>query len=157
MNEKFLWLIANNYDNLSEWKTVAITGLGLQLSDVQTIEARYLIADGLKECFYQCLLKWRVKEPENCYLNYFLGVILLVKLKKSSDMVNNLRDNVLNASAEPKVHQENASSRLRFYLNSLAKNKTTAINENKLKVNYYFKRKLKLLNFSNYCLSSIKD
>jgi hypothetical protein len=138
MNEKFLWLIANNYDNLSEWKSVAITGLTLQLSDIQNIEARHLIADGLKECFYQCLLKWRVKEPENCYLNYFLGVILLSKLNKSCEMVNSLRDNILNASKESKLHEEKAISRLRFYLTSLVNKKTTAINENKLKVNYCF-------------------
>lgn len=133
MNEKFLWLIANNYDNLSEWKAVAINGLGLQLSDTQNIEARNLIADGLKECFYQCLLKWRVKEPENCYFNYFLGVILLSKLNKPCEMVYSLRDNILNASKATKLHEENAISRLRFYLTSLVNKKTTAINENKLK------------------------
>ena len=125
MNEKVLWLISNHYDNLNEWKSVAINGLGLQLGDVQTIQARHLIADGLKECFYQCLLKWRVKEPENCYLNYFLAVVLLAKLKKPLEMVNSLRDNILKNSQEPHV-DNTAANRLRFYLTSLATKKTTA-------------------------------
>ena len=42
----------------------------LSEQELLVIEAKYLMKDSLKECFYQMLLKWRLKEPENCYLEY---------------------------------------------------------------------------------------
>jgi hypothetical protein len=36
------------------------------------IESMYLNKDGLRECFYQMLLKWRLRSPENCNFAYLL-------------------------------------------------------------------------------------
>ncbi len=38
------------------------------------IETKYTV-DGIKECFYQMLLKWRLKSPENCNLQYLMAVL----------------------------------------------------------------------------------
>ena len=61
--------MTENAETLANWK---LTGKLLNLSEQEllVIEAKYLMKDSLKECFYQMLLKWRLKEPENCYLEY---------------------------------------------------------------------------------------
>lgn len=130
MNEKYLWLIANNYSNLAEWKSVSLE-LGLDKSDLQIIQARYLISDGLKECFYQCLLKWRLKEPEHCYLGYFLN-ILRFKLDKSNEEIFKLKEAILAESSRQVSHK--STTMLKFYLSNLEQKKQTKLNESRLKM-----------------------
>ncbi len=72
MNERDLWILACEYPALSEWKKVAIDCLDLDGNDLFNIECKYLIRDGIKECFYQSLLLWRLRDPENCNKSYFL-------------------------------------------------------------------------------------
>lgn len=111
LDEKYLWLITSKYERLNEWKLISIA-LGLEISDVQIIQAKYLISDGLKECFYQCLLKWRLKQPEHCYLDYFLN-ILKHKLNKSNEFIMNLKQQLANTSTQT------ANDMLQLYLTSL--------------------------------------
>ena len=92
LTEKQLWIITNNYENLSDWKRICLT-LGLTAQDVQCIESQYLQYEGLKECFYQSLLRWRMREPENCYLAYFNQVLafrLGVDSRQTSRLANEL-------------------------------------------------------------------
>jgi hypothetical protein len=92
MSEYHLWLITNSYDNLLEWKDLAAS-LGLSQQEIQLIESRFINRDGLKECFYQTLLKWRIKEPENCtFANFFQ--ILSVRLSKNADFLASLTKSV---------------------------------------------------------------
>ena len=86
LDERQLWLIANEYDKpLSEWKLVA-EALGVSEQDVECIE--HVHARAPKECLYQTLLKWRLREPDNCQLAYLSRVLAnAAQLHKSSELV----------------------------------------------------------------------
>ncbi len=89
LNERHLWLLTNTYDNLDEWKMLAVR-LGLTKQDIDVIEFSYSSSfDGLRECFYQCLLKWRLIQPENCYFT-FLCKIIQTKFEKTKEFIENL-------------------------------------------------------------------
>lgn len=47
----------------------------LNNQEILMIESKYMTKDGLKECFYQMLLKWRLHSPENCNFAYLLKII----------------------------------------------------------------------------------
>lgn len=97
LNEKHLWMITNEYENLEEWKQLA-KHLSLTEHDTQIIETKYLARDGLNECFYQCLLKWRLKQPENCTFNY-LASVLSKKFQKSKNFIKKLNPRYPNTKA----------------------------------------------------------
>ena len=128
MNEKCLWSIANHYDNLNEWKKISII-LGLEICDVQMIQAKYLISDGLKECFYQSLLKWRLKEPENCYLNYFLNK-LYMNLNKTFDFINKLKDDI----TSKKTKNKTIFNMFQFYLTGLERKYEICLDKKKVSI-----------------------
>ncbi len=89
LTERHLWLLTNAYDNLAEWKLLAMR-LNLTKQDTDVIEFNYSSSlDGLRECFYQCLLKWRLIQPENCYFT-FLCKIILNKFEKTNEFIENL-------------------------------------------------------------------
>ena len=129
MNEKHLWLIADSYPNLNEWKEVSLE-LGLESSDIQIIQARYMLSDGLKECFYQCLLKWRLKKPEYCYLNYFLNIIKF-KFNESNEQISKLKEIILTTSSSS---MSQSAAMLKFYLKNLEQKKKSKLNESTLKM-----------------------
>ena len=90
MSEIELWIIAELNDNIENWK---LSGklLGLTDQELLVIESKYLAKDSLKECFYQMLLKWRLKEPENCYLEYLcksleINVNRFISFKQTADV-----------------------------------------------------------------------
>ena len=60
--------------------------MSLTEQELLIIETKYLAKDSLKECFYQMLLKWRLKEPENCYLEH-----LCKKLQMNVNKFNNFK------------------------------------------------------------------
>ncbi len=74
---------------MKEYRDISV-GLGLDENEISIVESKYLARDGLKECFYQCLLTWRLQEPENCTLNYFLQV-LERKVNKSNEFIEQLK------------------------------------------------------------------
>lgn len=100
MNEKDLWNLTNKYSDLSDYKELSL-GLGLEKNDVLIIESKYLSRDGLKECFYQCLLTWRLQMPENCSLEYFIQV-LENNLNKDAEFIQQLTSRVLLESSVAK-------------------------------------------------------
>jgi hypothetical protein len=60
--------------------------LSLTQQELLVIETKYLVKDSLKECFYQMLLRWRLKEPENCYFEFlYKKSTKFIKCKISSD------------------------------------------------------------------------
>lgn len=71
LDDKTLWTICNEYDTLDDWKLLAKC-LGLGNQDILLIEHKY---NDLLECFYQMLIRWRLRQPENCNLNFLLKVI----------------------------------------------------------------------------------
>ena len=102
LGERHLWLLTNAYDNLGEWKTLA-TLLDLSTQDVDLIEFNYLSSvDGLRECFYQCLLKWRLIQPENCHFSYLCKVLTSKKLAKSLSLIERLAQTLLRANEQQK-------------------------------------------------------
>ena len=109
MNEKELWNLTNKYSDLSDYKELSIA-LGLDKNDVSTIESKYLNREGLKECFYQCLLTWRLQRPENCSLEYFVQV-LANKLNKTTEFIKQLTSRILLKSKEDKNKET-----LNFYI-----------------------------------------
>lgn len=78
LDDKALWTITNEYDTLDDWKSLAKC-LGLSNQDILLIEHKY---DDLLECFYQMLIRWRLRQPENCNWNY-LSKIINQKFNKS--------------------------------------------------------------------------
>ena len=50
-----------------EWKAIA-RNLCLSESDIYLFEAKHLYKDGIRECCYQMLLKWRELYPSDCCL-----------------------------------------------------------------------------------------
>lgn len=78
MDDKALWTIANEFDALDDWKSLAKC-LTLSNQDVLLIEHKY---DDLLERFYQMLIRWRLRQPENCNWN-FLSRIIIQKFNKS--------------------------------------------------------------------------
>lgn len=117
LDEKSLWLIANEYDNLLEWKRLAAR-LGLTRQDIQIIESKYLHKDGIVECLYQVLLKWRVREPENSSFAYFKNVLMqsrkLLKNKKEKFFlkIDKIQEN-------NSINNEKNINKLRFYIKLL--------------------------------------
>lgn len=99
MTESELWRLAQKYPDLSEYTLVAVA-LGIDRADIQIIESKYLSRDGLRECFYQCLLTWRLNQPENCTLENFLKV--LITLNKTSEFINNLKQQFESNIVSPK-------------------------------------------------------
>jgi hypothetical protein len=96
LSEIELWYLVELNGNLENWKFI---GKLLSLTDQEllVIESKYLAKDCLKECFYQMLLKWRLKEPENCYLEYLckkleINVNKFVSFKKSVDTDDDLSE-----------------------------------------------------------------
>lgn len=94
LSEIELWYLVELNGNLENWK---FSGKLLNLSDQEllVIESKYLAKDCLKECFYQMLLKWRLKEPENCYLEYLckkleINVNKFISFKNSADTDDDL-------------------------------------------------------------------
>ncbi|CAF0823298.1 unnamed protein product [Brachionus calyciflorus] len=84
LDDKILWIISNEYENLNEWKTLG-NSLGLSAQDILLIEHKY--KNDLLECFYQCLLKWRLRQPENCnwkFLSKFLKLNQSILESKNS-------------------------------------------------------------------------
>lgn len=98
MSEKHLWNLANSYAALNEYKEIAI-GLGVDETDILITESKYLVRDGLKECFYQCLLTWRLNQPENCSLEYFCQV-LKNKLHRDDDQIEKFLKKLTEANSE---------------------------------------------------------
>lgn len=75
LSEKHLWLLTNAYDSLTDWRQLAAM-LQLTKQDIDLIEFNYLKnLDGLKECFYQTLLTWRLQSPENCNFSFLSKVL----------------------------------------------------------------------------------
>ena len=118
MSEASLWRLANEYACLNEWKTLG-TCLGLDDNDICAIESRYLIRDGLKECFYQCMLTWHLRQPENCSLSYFFKV--LKRLNKPIEFIERLEERLINKS----IARTNDSKRM---LEMYAKRVDNAVN-----------------------------
>ncbi|RNA19464.1 hypothetical protein BpHYR1_016507 [Brachionus plicatilis] len=69
LSELSLWKLANRHENLLQWKNLAAE-LGLKKSEIQEIESKFKLKDGLVECLYQVLLKWRLKSPDRCSIKY---------------------------------------------------------------------------------------
>jgi hypothetical protein len=114
MSENSLWLLANEYDDLLEWKTLGAS-LSLSAQDLQQIECKYLSKEGPRECLYQALLKWRLREPENCHLKYFLVDILRNKLSKSEEFLARLSQKL----SKNDDQNESSKKKLNFYLKQL--------------------------------------
>lgn len=95
LSEKHLWLLTNAYDHLSEWKSLAMS-LNLSRQDIDLIEFNYLNSqDGLRECFYQCLLKWRLIQPENCHFSFLCNLLVSKKFNKPSVLIESLAKSML--------------------------------------------------------------
>lgn len=90
MSETYLWHLANKYSDLKEYCKIAV-GLGLEENEISIIESKHLARDGLRECFYQCLLTWRLQNPENCTINYFLQM-LEQKIDKPKEFIEQLKN-----------------------------------------------------------------
>ncbi|RNA43765.1 hypothetical protein BpHYR1_031298 [Brachionus plicatilis] len=67
LDDRALWTIANEYEPLDDWKSVAKC-LALSNQDILLIEHKH---HDLLECFYQMLVRWRLRQPENCNWNFF--------------------------------------------------------------------------------------
>jgi len=133
LTEKQLWLITNEYDNLLEWKSLG-KHLNLNEQDLQLIESKYLHKEGLKECLYQCLLKWRLYEPENCNLLYLIDQFEL-HMNKSEEFVQNLKQKLCN---DAKPVQKETRNIYNYYLKSLLmkkKLKISDLNLNEIQLN----------------------
>ncbi len=65
MSEKNLWY-ASEY-LFQEWKSIA-RYLSLSENDICLIDNKYYLKDGLRECCYQMLVKWRELFPNDCFL-----------------------------------------------------------------------------------------
>jgi hypothetical protein len=122
LTERELWLAANAYDNLLEWRELA-SHLGLTSAEIQTIEFKYSARDGLAECLYQSLLKWRVREPERCNLNELCS-ILRDKFNKNVTFLNTFAYEITRTSREAVKTDER--NRLGGYLKSLS-NKSSSV------------------------------
>lgn len=102
LDEKDLWVLTSLHERLDEWKQVA-KRLGLSERDLQLIEAKHLTRDGIDECLYQALLKYRTREPENCYLE---NVVRALDVSVES---------VREYFASPHDKEKESSVRLAFY------------------------------------------
>jgi len=133
LNEKHLWLLTNAYDNLDEWKMLAMR-LNLTKQDVDVIEFNHSSSlDGLRECFYQCLLKWRLIQPENCHFT-FLCKIILNKFEKTNEFIENLAQ-VMFFKEKSESREREYKQILNNYLGSLlSKNTNTKTRELSLKL-----------------------
>lgn len=69
LSELNLWKLANRHENLMEWKKIALE-LELKNSQIQEIESKFKLKDGLVECLYQVLLKWRLKNDQTYTIEY---------------------------------------------------------------------------------------
>lgn len=78
LSELNLWKLANRHENLLEWKKIALE-LGLKISEIQEIENKFKLKDGLVECLYQVLLKWRLKNCETFKIEYIESKLNLKK------------------------------------------------------------------------------
>lgn len=92
MSERQLWTLACKYSSLSEYRLIALA-LGVDETDVQVIEAKYLMRDGPRECLYQCLLTWRLNQPDSCSLEQFMET-LSIKLNKSDEFIQGLQEQI---------------------------------------------------------------
>lgn len=88
LNERDFWLIANVYDNLNEWRLLA-NALDLSEHDVQLIEAKHLQRDGLDECLYQVLIRWRLQSENPCTMRALVD-LLGTKLNKTGPFLDQL-------------------------------------------------------------------
>ncbi|CAF0761310.1 unnamed protein product [Brachionus calyciflorus] len=77
ISDLFLWKLANRQENLLDWEEIG-QQLGLNKCEIQQIESKYLNKDGLVECLYQVLLRFKLKSPENCTIKYLESKMLLV-------------------------------------------------------------------------------
>ena len=75
LNEKNLWH-ASGYV-FQEWKSIA-RSLLLSENDICLIDDKYYLKDGLRECCYQMLIKWRELYPNECY--FYNLCLKLVKI-----------------------------------------------------------------------------
>lgn len=98
MTEAQLWKLTNTYSCLNDYKQLAL-GLGLEENDVSVIDSKHLIRDGIKECFYQCLLTWRLQVPENCSLATFFRV-LIERLEKSDQFIADFKQRLSSSDSE---------------------------------------------------------
>lgn len=115
MNERQLWTLACKYSNLSEYRSIALA-LGVDGTDVQVIEAKYLMRDGPRECLYQCLLTWRLNQPDSCSLEQFMET-LSIKLNKSDEFIQGLKQQIL-AIEDCSQYKEILEQYLSKYLSS---------------------------------------
>ena len=97
MNEGQLWDLACKYGRLNEYRSVALA-LGVDETDIQIIESKHLARDGLKECFYQCLLTWRLNQPDSCSLERFADT-LATQLEKCESFVEELKQRLVAADS----------------------------------------------------------
>lgn len=134
MNEKHLWSLTLNYDNLNEWKSIASL-LNLSKQDIDLIEFNYLSArDGLRECFYQCLLKWRLIQPENCYFSY-LSKLLVLKLNKTNRFILKLAKSMhVLLDENYNLFKNESISLLNYYIGILNKYNNKEINLNEFEL-----------------------
>ena len=117
LNESNLWNLANVYENLSEWTLVGKC-LGLNNNDINSVRLRHLKKDGLKECFYQSLLLFRQREPENCNFEY-LTRVLATKLDKNSESIKKLESDLFKRKNKNMKNYK----KLKFYLNKFIESK----------------------------------
>ena len=95
---------------------------------MKLIELRYSPAaahhDGLRECLYQSLLKWRLREPENCTFSYLYQVMCSCVAGGGGGgggALNRLV-NAIEASRDEKEEEERGQAeidRLRLYLSQV--------------------------------------
>lgn len=75
--------MANRHENLLQWKSIAFE-LGLKNSEIQEIESKFKLRDGLAECLYQVLLKWRLKNIDTCSIKYLESKLDLCEFNENN-------------------------------------------------------------------------
>ena len=109
--------------------------MDLNEQDLIVIEAKYMLKDGIKECFYQMLLKWRLKTPENCVVSHLYEMMLSNTHLFQQSSVNKIIDSINNRLDKINEFNQNIENKLQFYIQKASANDSLEKKENLSKVN----------------------